>query len=261
MATRKNTEFVPSTGDEEYLQPAGSKQEIQPRKDWTGGLGALSLQELAHIADTINDTVEKTEKTVARAQIKVGKELLRARAMFKGDKEFGRWRQEKTYVSKTAATQLMRVAEKFDTAPKLVEAVSFSVLRELVYAPEEAVKQVEAKVEAGEKVTKAKAIDIRKAAQGTTKKATTAFMKKEDDGLNHTPEEASMDMIVKPIDERCRISKNPWDILGLYRFAPVHKDTVEAIEEYYTREEDPFDDDIVRKVIEAAHKIRREISA
>ena len=131
-------DFVPSTGDEPYLNPApaGSKQEITNKKDWTGGLSALSLTTLDALADDINKTIDATHRTVAKAQIKVGKFLLEARKEFPGDLEFGQWRKAKTPIAaQSTANDLMRVAEMFKDAPKLVAACNFSVLKELVYCP------------------------------------------------------------------------------------------------------------------------------
>jgi len=261
LAEAKST-FVPSTGDASYLEPAGSKAPIAERKDWTAGMGALSLQELSVMANNINTEVEKAQKQAARSLVKIGAELLRARAVFRGDKEFGQWRKDNTYIqSQQTANRAMKIAERFESAPKFLKACSPSQLEELATAPSHVVEAFEKKIDQGEKLPGAHKIREEKikpatdiGGSGTSKKAITAFMEKPDES---TIEERVMATIAKPIEERIKVSNNPYDILGLYRFAPPNSEIINAIEEYYVENND-FGKDIAKAVAGAAHKVRRE---
>jgi len=105
-------------------------------------------------AETINKTVNDTVTTVARAKIAIGRNLLKAKEYFDDSKSFTTWREEHTLIqSKQEASYCMQVAEKFGDAPSLIENVSFGVMRELVTAPIEVIKEVEKLAEKGDSPT------------------------------------------------------------------------------------------------------------
>jgi hypothetical protein len=105
-------------------------------------------KKLNEISTDINKTVEATQKTLAAAQMRVGRLLLDAREEFKGDLEFGRWRKDKTCIaSSTNANRLMGIAKEFQNKKELVAAMSPSALMELLPAAPEVIKEVEKIIE------------------------------------------------------------------------------------------------------------------
>ena len=98
-------EFTPSAGDEDYLQ--------QKPSDLDHDTQAANL---SCLADDINEGYEVAigiaQKATAR-MMEVGKDLLRARAYFKGDNEFGKWRKANVFFSQSHCQRLMQVTREF----------------------------------------------------------------------------------------------------------------------------------------------------
>ena len=261
--------FVPSTGDEEYMTgkpPAGSLAPIGPGKGWAGDLNALSLKTLDALANDIDKEIDKTHKAVARAQIKVGKLLLEARKEFPGDKEFGQWRKEKTPIgSQSAANDLMRVAETFKDAPALVEACSFSVLRELVYCPKEVRAGVEESVRLGiAPPTVAETRSMKSAASRPAARTSKGNQTIYDKAKDRDPDEEAMSLIHADLLPRLN-HKSPYIRLGLYPFGgPPHPDVIDAIEHWYEQVNDKNPEDCtdkqLSKIYSACHEIHKEIA-
>ena len=103
--------------------------------------------------ETVANDVCGNLREAAISFIRVGNALNQARQVFKGDKEFGQWREECTPISSgTTATKYMAVARKF-SEHGLAEKASYSLLSELTNAKPEVVKAIEKKIDAGENVT------------------------------------------------------------------------------------------------------------
>ena len=269
MKSRKEfdkSSFVPSTGDEDYLNPAGSLEPIGPGKGWTGRLSALSLSTLDALATDIGREIDKTHKAVARAQIKVGKLLLEARKEFPGDKEFGQWRKEMTPIkSRGTAFSLMRVAETFKDAPELVAACSFSVLRELVYCPKEVREGVEESVKQGIappsvlQTIAMKKSSAPRGAGGTNKKNMTIYDREERD-----PDVEAMKLVQSELLPRLN-HKDNYVKLGLYPFGgPPNPYVIDAIEHWWeeVNSKDPGEctDEQLNMIYKACHEIHKEIA-
>lgn len=264
MATKQKTKdevtqaFVPSKGDEAYLQPAGSLEPTTPKYH---GIDALSLQMLDALATDINKTMESAQKSLCRSQIKVGSLLNEARVMFPGDKEFGKWRSENTEIkSPQTAYNLMLVARKFSSAPKMLEACSYSALVELISAPEHLVKEIEAKVDEGKKPPTVAAIREKKSlpptSGGKTSKAKTIYDKPERD-----KEAEAIDALHGSLEQRFN-HKNPYVKLGLYPFGgPPNLDVLTAIEMWAEAKEVSGDitEDQLDKFYMAIHEVTKEI--
>jgi hypothetical protein len=158
-------------------EPAGSLEPINiNRGKWTDGLGALEISQLSGLAQDINKAVDQTVKQVARGKIRVGKLLLEARALFREDQAFGKWRKDNTMVqSKQHAHYLMKIAERFGDAPKLIEGANYSVLQELLLAEQADIEWIEEKIDKGEPLPTV--VEVReqvKKSKGTSMKAKAA---------------------------------------------------------------------------------------
>ena len=227
-------DFVPSTGDEEYL--AGSLAPIEGKKDWTRGVDALSLQILAALATDINKCIDSTQKVVAKAQIKLGTYLNEARKLIPGDKEFGEWRATNTEIkSRQTASDLMAVARNFSNAPKLLKAMNYSQLVELVSADPKLIASIEAGVESGDKpptvkeIRKAKRESVPRLPGAGTSKAKTIY----DAPPERDHEAEALNAMMGDITQRLN-HKNPYVKLGLYPFGgPPNQDVMDAIELYW----------------------------
>lgn len=149
---------------------AGSLEPTNAGKGkWWEGIDSADLSELQALAKDINATIDKTVKHVARGKIKVGKLLLEARGHFIDDQAFGKWRKENTMVqSKQHAHYLMKVAERFGDAPKLIDGANYSVLQELVLADQQDIEWIEKKIDEGEPVPTVQ--EVRKKVKGTSMK-------------------------------------------------------------------------------------------
>lgn len=255
--------FVPSTGDEDYLNPEkGSfKREITV-KGWTAGQDALSLQTLTGLASEIGKAVDATHKAVALGQIKVGNLLLEAREKFKGDKEFGQWRKECTPITSTrSATSLMSVARTFGKkeSSKLIAACNFSVLRELVYCPPEVVDEIAAAVAAGESPPTVAEVVKAKRLSGPRVPGSGNFMTNKKDAEPRDVEAEAVDMIYKSLTARLN-HKNNYVKLGLYPFGgPPALSVLQAID-YYSEQQlekeeiDEYQFGEIQKAINAVNK-------
>lgn len=115
---------------------------------------ALSEENLAEYATKLHEHQNETVKFMARKQIEVGRLLLKAREEFKGDLEFGHWRQEHTPIgSRQTATKLMALARTHATGrltDKILDKLPTSTIFELLSAPDSVMKIVEEKLDAGE---------------------------------------------------------------------------------------------------------------
>jgi hypothetical protein len=149
---------------------AGSLEPTNAGKGkWWEGIDSSDLSELQALAKDINSTIDKTVKHVARGKIRVGKLLLEARQHFVDDQAFGKWRKENTMVqSKQHAHYLMKVAERFGDAPKLIDGANYSVLQELVLADQQEIEWIEEKIEKGEPLPTVQ--EVRKKVKGTSMK-------------------------------------------------------------------------------------------
>jgi hypothetical protein len=149
---------------------AGSLEPTNAGKGkWWEGIDAAGMSELQLLAKDINSTIDKTVKHVARGKIRVGKLLLEARQHFIDDQAFGKWRRDNTMVqSKQHAHYLMKVAERFGDAPKLIDGANYSVLQELVLADQQDIEWIENKIDEGEPLPTVQ--EVRKKVKGTSMK-------------------------------------------------------------------------------------------
>lgn len=188
----------------EDIGPAGSLQPIAERKDWTKGIDGAGLSELQALAKDIDKTIDQTVKHVARGKIKVGKLLLEARAYFIDDQSFGKWRKENTMVqSKQHAHYLMKVAERFGDAPKLIDGVNYSVLQELLLAEQKDIEWIEQKIDKGEPIPPV--VEVReqvKQTKGTSKKALLGNGKKSTPPVLITPNASINELVGRPLTLR-----------------------------------------------------------
>lgn len=170
-------------------EPAGSLEPINPNKGkWTDGLGALEISTLTALATDINKAVDQTVKQVARGKIKVGKLLLEARRQFSEDQAFGTWRRENTMVqSKQHAHYLMKIAERFGDAPKLIEGANYSVIQELLLADQKDIEWIEEKIDKGEPLPTV--VEVRQKVKETKGKGTSMKAKKAAGLLSTSPHE------------------------------------------------------------------------
>ena len=115
---------------------------------------AASEDNLAEYAVKLHEHQNETVKFMARKQIEVGRILLKARDEFKGDLEFGHWRQEHTPIgSRQTATKLMALARGHATGrltDKILDTLPTSTIFELLSAPDSVMKIVEEKIDNGE---------------------------------------------------------------------------------------------------------------
>ena len=143
-----------------------TEKAIHP-SEWGKELGALAHANLGNLSTKMFEIHRQTVKVVAINQIEVGRLLLKARAEFAGDNEFGKWRQANTPIgSRQTAHNLMQLAKQHESGritDKLVASLPTSTLAELLSAPDTVLKYVESKVEEGEHVTAAEIREERKA--------------------------------------------------------------------------------------------------
>lgn len=115
---------------------------------------ALSEENLEEHAAKLHTLQNDTVRFLARKQIEVGRILLKARKEFKGDKEFGQWRETETPIgSRQTATKLMELARQHETGRitnEVVDKLPTSTLFELLSAPASVVQSVVEQVESGE---------------------------------------------------------------------------------------------------------------
>lgn len=115
---------------------------------------AASESNLEDFAIKIHEHHNETVKFMARKQIEVGRILLKARAEFRGDKEFGQWREESTPInSRQTATKLMELARQCETGritDKILDSLPTSTIFELLAAPTSVMHIIAAKLDEGE---------------------------------------------------------------------------------------------------------------
>jgi len=188
MSEEKSDELDEMLGFEGDAKPPA---EASP--DWAKGVSALSLEKLDTIRADIDKTVEDTIITVARARLKLGKLLQRARDLFPGDNEFGKWRKAVLPdMAPRTVSQYMAMAKEFKDAPALVDKLGWSTARELLNASPEVVKEVKEKAEKGEEVTTAEVKEAKAkdkpapqpSEHGGTDKKTSKKMESMDDKID-----------------------------------------------------------------------------
>jgi len=150
--TAAKADFIPSTGDEDYLQ-------LNPIS-LTDGLRAEHLFDLKEDINEGYDAAMGLARKATSRMIDVGKDLLKARSYFKGDNEFGKWRKENITFSGSHCTRLMAVTREFGDNKDAL-ALPVGTLSELCSASlalkEKVVKDAsEGKVTTRAEVTKAK---------------------------------------------------------------------------------------------------------
>lgn len=120
--------------------------------------------DLPKIVSEVNAIVTETVASVATAKIAIGRLLNTARAAFYTSKDFDDWREKHTFItSKQDAYYCMQVATRFADRDALIAGTPFSVLKELVSAPDELVKTVEERVAAGEPAPSVREVNKAKA--------------------------------------------------------------------------------------------------
>ena len=143
------------------LAPAGSAAPMttQDGSKWHHGVDAAGIGKLGKIGGEITTVFGDTADAVARAQIKIGRLLNEARELIPGDLQFGMWRAANTPITnKSTANKLMNLAKQVGEGritSAMVDTLPISTLKELISAPESVMEKVEAKLAAGENVTRA----------------------------------------------------------------------------------------------------------
>lgn len=213
---------------------------------WHHGIDAKGLTQLEALAKDINKTIDATVKHVARGKIKVGKLLLEARAMFIEDQAFGKWRRENTLVqSKQHAHYLMKVAERFADAPKLIEGANYSVLQELVLAEQNDIEWVEKRIDEGNPPTMVETRERVKKTKGTSKKGLIASGKVKTIPMDapNTPVNALVQLglrrrVEQVVEQGIKGIEGHYVILGMDPDpqCPCHPDTLMAIRQQWIEE-------------------------
>jgi len=135
-----------------------TKRTLAPLPTWDEDVNPSTINNLEDISLSIDSHLCKA----ASSFIEIGNLLMQARNMFTSDRTFGQWRMSQTSVaSSRTASAYMQVARKFNVH-SLVPKVTYSVLQELASASEETIKEVEEKVDAGEKVTSKEVREMKK---------------------------------------------------------------------------------------------------
>lgn len=233
-------------------KPAGSLEPINTDKGkWTDGLGALEINTLSALATDINKAIDQTVKQVARGKIRVGKLLLEARAQFQGDQAFGQWRKSNTMIqSKQHAHYLMKIAERFGDAPKLIDGANYSVMQELVLADQADIQWIEDKIDAGEPLPTVQ--EVRKkvkqtqaerlAPKGTSKKGMpikAGIPQSPNMELNRIVQMALVHRIKLVVEQGIKGIEGDYIILGLDPDpqCPCNEEVLDALEAYWDIEE------------------------
>ena len=109
-----------------------------------------NTKELGQLAFLINDIYRSAGESMARAQIEAGKVLLKARALFKGDNEFGKWREANTPIKNSqTALNLMKLAEANDRgelSDTVIEGMTKTAILAYLGAPTNVREKVEKQV-------------------------------------------------------------------------------------------------------------------
>ena len=244
---------------------AGSLEPTNAGKGkWWEGIDSSDLSELQALAKDINATIDKTVKHVARGKIRVGKLLLEARQHFVDDQAFGKWRKDNTMVqSKQHAHYLMKVAERFGDAPKLIDGANYSVLQELVLADQEDIEWVESKIDKKEPMPTVQ--EVRKKVKGTSMK-----QKAKDGKLKTVPLEVpnaplnavvqlSLTLRIQEVVKRgIKGVEGDLVILGLDPDpqCPCHPDVLDAVEKLWT--DAAQNQDEVHAVTKSVERVRAD---
>lgn len=130
--------FVPSTGDESYLQSLPSD---------------ITLDELGTMINSSYSAGITLAQKATAEMMKCGEYLQVARKKFKGDKEFGQWRKKHVNFSQSHCARLMAVSKEFGNNED-AQMLPISTLSELLPALPEVKEAVIEKVKSGEKVTR-----------------------------------------------------------------------------------------------------------
>lgn len=130
-------------------EPAGSLAPMDSTIDgskWHHGVDGIGIAKLSKISAEINDCIDETSKSVAKAQIKVGRLLNDARALIPGDLQFGKWREANTSITnKSTANKLMNLAKQVGEGritQDMIDALPMSTLKELISAPDSVLSHV-----------------------------------------------------------------------------------------------------------------------
>lgn len=109
--------------------------------------------QIAAIALQLDQMYNDAVTSMLQHQICIGQKLLEARQYFKGDNEFGKWREACTPIKNAAAAhRMMQVAKQVGNGsipPAMIENVSWSTAVELSYAPQEVVAAAGELIEQG----------------------------------------------------------------------------------------------------------------
>lgn len=244
---------------------AGSLEPTNAGKGkWWDGIDSADLSELQALAKDINKTIDTTVKHVARGKIKVGKLLLEARAHFVEDQAFGKWRKENTMVqSKQHAHYLMKIAERFGDAPKLIDGANYSVLQELVTADQQEIDWIEDKIDKGEPLPTVQ--EVRKKVKGTSMKQKAAEGKLKTVPLEtpNAPLNALVQMsltlrIQEVVERKIKGIEGDLVILGMDPDpqCPCHPHVLEAIKQLWA--EEAVNDHEIHVVKESAQRVKED---
>ena len=166
----------------------------------------------------MNEIVEsKLEKLAAQIEdgliiaakgfLQIGEALVAAKLEIDDDNRFGEWRRDNTSIKSTrTASAYMQVYRRFATS-KLTGKVPYSVLQELVSAPDDAVEQIENKVDNDENITVKETREIVKDAKANEKDGS---LQEE----SETETEETGDSEVLQIDEPKRTVRTTGDIIA-----------------------------------------------
>ena len=194
--------FVPSTGDEDYLQ---TREERDAKRGISLGHDAKEINALYASGLSLAQRATKT-------MIEVGSLLLIARENFKGDKEFGVWRKKAIEFSQSHAQRLMAVAREFGDNPD-AQLLPVGTLAELLPASPALKKEVIEEAKEGKKPTRAEVTERKKAEQAkpsegdkkeSFKEAADKFNKRASAVKVYEPFEIAQMMLDKPFIERLR---------------------------------------------------------
>lgn len=119
--------------------------------------------------------IEASLVVAAQSFLKIGESLVKARLILKSDVDFAKWRQTETEIkSQRTALAYMQVYRRF-AETKLSGRIGYSVLQELVSAPQEAIEKVEQMVDDGNSPTVKETRELVKdaKAEGNTEETTT----------------------------------------------------------------------------------------
>lgn len=126
-----------------------------------------TADELGKLSESINAKIEVQVKSNVKAMIKIGSLLLEARTHFKGDLEFGQWREAKTHLkTQKQAYMCMKLcqaqSENALFTDELMNELPPSTLLVLTSASDEVIEEVSNRIKSGETPTRAEVIESAK---------------------------------------------------------------------------------------------------